>query len=111
MASRIRTPTLPPIGAELGRATATIPSTLPPPDAGTRGTGRNGRGRQVTVEALDGPFVHVTGGYRGQVGMGGDPRGGGGATCKIAGIADEGSPNLALLPENVWMESPRADRS
>jgi hypothetical protein len=41
----------------------------------------------VTVEGFDRPFVHVTGGLLGRVGMGRDPRGNGGATCKTAGIA------------------------
>jgi hypothetical protein len=43
--------------------------------------------------------VHVTGDYRDQVGTGRDPRGDGGATCKIAGIAYTGSnPVPATLP-------------
>ena len=68
-----------------------FPSDFPPPDAGPRGTGRNGRGRRVTAEAVGRPFVHVTSDDRDQVGMGRDPRGDGGATCKIAGIAYTGS--------------------
>jgi hypothetical protein len=48
-------------------------------------------GRPGTAQAIDRPFVHVTGDDRGQAGMGGDPRGAGGATCKIAGIAYTGS--------------------
>jgi hypothetical protein len=66
-------------------------STFAPPDAKPRGTGRNGRGRQATAQAVDRPFVHVTRDGRGRVGMGRDPRGDGGATCKIAGIAYTGS--------------------
>ncbi|MDF2748755.1 MAG: hypothetical protein K0S98_3042 [Propionibacteriaceae bacterium] len=45
----------------------------------------------MTAEAVAGPFVHVAGYRRDQVGMGRDPRGDGGATCKIAGIAYTGS--------------------
>ncbi len=59
--------------------------TFPPRDAWPRGTGRHGRRRPVTAEAVARAFAHVTGGGRGRVGMGGDPRGVGGATCKIAG--------------------------
>src|SRR6266498_5270941 len=99
------------MGAEFGSDGGRISSTFPPPDARTRGTCQNGRGRQGTAQATDRPFVHVTSDYRGPVGMGGDPRGAGGAPCKIAGIVYEGSPNLALLPDNVRVESPRADRS
>jgi len=62
------------------------PSTFPPPDAKPRGTGRNGRGRRVTAEAADRPFVHVTADERGRVGMGRDARGDGGSVCKIAGL-------------------------
>jgi hypothetical protein len=51
-----------------------FPSTFPPPDAKPRGTGRNGRGRQVTAEAVGRLFVHVTSDNRDQVGMGRDPR-------------------------------------
>jgi len=36
-------------------------------------------------------LVHVTGGYRGKVGMGWDPRGDDGAISRIAGIAYTGS--------------------
>jgi hypothetical protein len=42
------------------------------------------------AEAVERPFVHVTGDYQGQVGMGRDQWGAGGA-CKIAGIAFTGS--------------------
>jgi hypothetical protein len=74
-------------------------SAFPPPDARSRGTGRNRRGRQVTAEAVDSPFVHVTSDDRDQVGMGRDQWGDGGATCKIAGIAYTGSnPVPATLP-------------
>jgi hypothetical protein len=45
----------------------------------------------VTAEAIDRPFVHVTSGLAGQVGMRRDSWGAGGATCKIAGIAYTGS--------------------
>ena len=68
-----------------------FPSYFPPPDARPRGTGRYGQGRQVTAEAVGRPFVHVTSDDRGQVGMGRALQGGGGATCKIAGIAYTGS--------------------
>jgi len=64
----------------------------------------------VTAEAVGGPFVQVTVDERDQVGMGRDPRGDGGATCKIASIVYEGSLNLALPPDNVRVDSPRADR-
>ena len=68
-----------------------FPSTFPPPDAKLCGTGSNRRGRQVTAEAVDRPFVHVTSDIRDQKGMGRDSRGEGDATCKIAGIAYTGS--------------------
>jgi hypothetical protein len=74
-----------------GRHQPGLPSTFPPPDARPRGTGRNGRGRRVSAGAVGRPFVHVTGAYRGQVGMGRDPRCKRRATCKIAGIAYTGS--------------------
>ena len=45
----------------------------------------------MTAEAVDKPFVHVTSDDWEQVGMGRDPWGDGGATCKIAGIAYTGS--------------------
>ena len=70
---------------------AGIPSTFPPPDARPRRTGRNRRGRKVTAEAVDKPFVHVTRDYWEQVGIGRDSRGDGDPTCKIAGIAYTGS--------------------
>ena len=70
---------------------AGIPSDFPPPDAGPRGTGRNGQGRRVTAEAVGRPLVQVTSDDRDQLGMERDPRGDGGATCKIAGIAYTGS--------------------
>jgi hypothetical protein len=66
-------------------------STFAPPDARPRGTGRNGRGRRVTAEAVDRLFMHVTTVVRDQAGRAGDPRGAGAATCKIAGIAYTGS--------------------
>jgi hypothetical protein len=75
----------------LGRRRPGFPSDFPPPNMGLRETGRNGRGRPVTAEAVDRPFVHVTSGLAGQVGMRRDWRGAGGATCKIAGIAYTGS--------------------
>jgi hypothetical protein len=68
-----------------------FPSNFPPPDARPRGSGRYRQGRLVTAEAVGRSFVHVTSGDRDQVGMGRDPRGDGGATCKIAGIAYTGS--------------------
>ena len=74
-----------------GQTAAGLPSTFPPPDTGPHGTGGNRRRRQVTVEAVGRPFVHVTSDYRDHVGMWRDPRGDGGATCKIAGIAYTGS--------------------
>jgi hypothetical protein len=70
--------------------TAGVRSTFAPPDTRPPGTGRNGQGRRVTADAAGRPFVHVTGDSRGQVGMGRDPRGDGGATCKIAGIVYAG---------------------
>jgi hypothetical protein len=48
-----------------------FPSTFPPPDARPRGTGRNGRGRRVTTEAVDRLFMHVTAVVRDQAGMAG----------------------------------------
>jgi len=45
----------------------------------------------MTVAAVGTAFVHVTGDDRDRAGMGRDPRGDGGATCKIAGIAYTGS--------------------
>ena len=51
-----------------------------------------------TAEAVDRPFVHVTGDYRDQVGTGRDPRGDAGATCKIAGIAYTGSNPVPATP-------------
>jgi hypothetical protein len=51
-----------------------LPSIFPPPDARPRGTGRNGRGRRGTAEAVGGLFVHVTSDDRDEVGMGRDPR-------------------------------------
>ncbi len=36
----------------------------------------------MTAEAVDRPFVHVTSDSQYQVGMGGDSRGDGSATCK-----------------------------
>jgi hypothetical protein len=59
-----------------------IPSTFPPPDAWPRGTGWNKQGRLGTAETVDRLFVHVTSHGREQVGMGRDPRGDGGATCR-----------------------------
>ena len=74
-------------------------STFAPPDARPRGTGRNGRGRRVTAEAVDRLFVHVAAIIRDQAGMAGDPPGDAAATCKIAGIAYTGSnPVPATLP-------------
>jgi hypothetical protein len=70
---------------------AGIPSDFPPPDAGLRGTGRNGQGCRVTAEAVDRLFVHVNGTSWDQAGMRGDSRGARIATCKIAGIAYTGS--------------------
>jgi hypothetical protein len=78
-----RTPTLPAhsCGTLVGRRLE-FRSTFAPPDARPRGTSRNRRVRRVTAEAVGRPFVQVTGDDRGQVGMGGDPREDGGATCK-----------------------------
>jgi hypothetical protein len=74
-------------------------STFAPPDAEPHGTGRNGQGHPGTAEAVERPFAHVMGDGRGQVGMRGDSRGDGAATCKIAGIAYTGSnPVPATLP-------------
>ncbi len=63
-----------------------FPSTFPPPDAKPRGTGRNGRGRRVTADAVGWPFVHVTSDDRDRVGMGRDRWGAEFAVCKIAGL-------------------------
>ena len=78
---------------------------FPPLDARLRETGRNGWGRRVTAEAVGRPFAHVTSDNRDQMGIGRDPRGEGGATCKIAGIAYTGSnpvpATTALASDNV----------
>jgi hypothetical protein len=37
-----------------------FPSTFPPADARSCGTGQNGLGRRGTAEAVDLPFIHVT---------------------------------------------------
>ena len=90
---------LPSSGQSSTRRRRRFPSTFAPPDAWPRGTGWNKQGRLGTAETVDRLFVHVTGYGREQVGMGRDPRGGGGATCKIAGIAYTGSnPIPATLP-------------
>jgi hypothetical protein len=68
-----------------------LPSTFPPPDARSCGTGRNRPGRRMTAEAVDTPSAHVKPDDGEHMGMGRDPRGDGGATCKIAGIAYTGS--------------------
>ncbi len=60
-------------------------STFALPDAMAQGTGRNGRGRPGTAAAVGRPFAHVTADAGDREGMAGDPRGDGGATCKIAG--------------------------
>ena len=70
-----------------GRTAAGFRSTFPPPDAGPRGTGRNGRGRTGTAQAVVRPFVHVTADNQERIGMGRDLRGAKLAACKIAGIA------------------------
>src|SRR6266567_2641455 len=67
------------------RTAAGFRSNFAPSDAGTRGTGRNGRGRRVTGGTVGWPFVHVTADERGRAGRGGDARGAGGSVCKIAG--------------------------
>jgi hypothetical protein len=74
-----------------GQTAVSIPSYFPPPDARPRGTGRTGRGRQVTAEVVERPFAHVRSDGQYQVGMGGDSQEDGSATCKIAGIAYTGS--------------------
>jgi hypothetical protein len=73
-------------GAEFGSDGGGFPSTFPPPDAGPRGTGRNGRGRTGTAEAVGRPFVHVTADNQERIGMGRDLRGAELAACKIAGL-------------------------
>jgi hypothetical protein len=82
-------------------------STFPPPDALPGGTGRNGRGRRMTVGAFADAFVHVTTYNWGQAGITGDPRGAAPAACKIAGIAvaDAGSSNATLPLNNSRPES------
>jgi hypothetical protein len=71
-----------------GQLAAGISLRLP---SARRWAARNGQGHRVTAEAVGRPFLQVTGDDRDQVGMGRDPRGDGGATCKIAGIAYTGS--------------------
>jgi hypothetical protein len=51
----------------------------------------NKRGCRGTVDGMDGPFTHVMRDPAEHVGMEGDPRDNGAATCKIAGIAFIGS--------------------
>jgi hypothetical protein len=68
-----------------------FPSTFPPPDARSHGTGRNRQGRRMTAEAVDRPSAHVRPDDGERMGMGRDPRGDGDPTCKIAGIAYTGS--------------------
>ena len=86
-------------GVDSARWQPGFPSTFPPPDAKPCGTGSNRRGRQVTAEAVDRPFVHVTSDIRDQKGRGLDSRGDAASTCKIAGIAYTGSnPVPATLP-------------
>jgi len=75
-----------------------FPSDFPPPDARSRGTGGNGRGRRVTAEAAGTPFVHVTDDDRDQIGTGRDQRENDGAVCKIAGIAYTGSNPVPATP-------------
>ena len=87
-----------PDGAGRGQPPAGFPSTFPPPDARPRGTARNGQGRQVTAEAADGPFAHVTSNERSQAGMRGDVRGAAGATYKTAGFAYTGSNPVPATP-------------
>jgi hypothetical protein len=65
---------------------AGFPSPFPPPDALPRGTGRNERGRGVTVRAVGRLFVQLTIDGPGLVGMGGDPPGDAAAVCKIASL-------------------------
>src|SRR6266545_1163114 len=65
---------------------------------GLRETGRNRRGRRVTVKGFDRPFVHVTGGLLGRVGMGRVPERPKGAVCKTAGFAYTGSNPVPATP-------------
>jgi len=74
------------------------------PDAKPRGTGRNGQGRQVTAEAVDQPFAHVTSDDRDRVGMG-KLRGDGGATCKSLA-----SPRLGTTSRRPAAFEPRRER-
>ena len=90
---------MPPVGYSQARphwpcdaiARLKLPSYFPPPDARPRGTGRTGRGHQVTAEVVERPFAHVTSDGQYQVGMEGDSWEDGAPTCKIAGIAYTGS--------------------
>jgi hypothetical protein len=75
-----------------------------------RGTRRNRWGRRVTVGAVGRLFVLVTADRRGRMGTGRDPPGDWPSHCKIAGIAYEGPPNLALAPTSVRVDRSNADR-
>jgi len=86
-----RLPGMPAAERTSGHALGSFPSFFPPPDARPRGTWQDRWGRRVTAEAVDRRFVHVRNDHQDRVGMGGDGRGNGGATCKIAGIAYTGS--------------------
>ena len=74
----------------LARYRRELPSYFPPPDAWLRGSGRNWRGRRGRRKLSTGR-LRTSQAIWDQVGIGRDPRGGGGATCKIAGIAYTGS--------------------
>src|SRR5262245_59473451 len=69
---------------DAGRAVG-FPSTFPPRDAKTRGTGRNRWGQRVMVGAVSVAFVLVTADGWGPVGVRRDLRGAEFAACKIAG--------------------------
>jgi hypothetical protein len=72
------------VGVDSGQMAAGISLRLPSARrwAARDGTVRYGQGHRLTAEAVGRPFVHATTDDRGQVGMGRDPRGAGGATCK-----------------------------
>ena len=74
-----------------GRAAARISLHFPSARRWAARDGTQRAGRQGTVEAVDGPFMHVTSDHWDQVGMGRDPQGDNGATVKSSANAYPGS--------------------
>jgi hypothetical protein len=91
------------IGAELGSDGGRVSLHLPSARHSAARDVAKRVGHRGTAEAAASLFVRVTSDNRDQVGTGGDPRGDGGATCKIAGIAYTDSnpvPATAALTSN-----------